>query len=92
MSSRLQTIIAEIQDLTPIEQLELMITISHIIHKTYKILEKDKKISSLSENQNSIDMDEKLKRLKASFGSITSTAHIPDIMLSRESLYGENER
>lgn len=39
-----------------------------------------------------IDINEKLARLKASFGTVKSIVQIPDIALSRENLYGEEGR
>ncbi len=42
--------------------------------------------------QTPIDINEKIKRLKASFGTIKSTVQISDNALSRENLYGEDGR
>lgn len=42
--------------------------------------------------QTPIDINEKLERLKASFGTIKSAIQIPDNALSRENFYGEDGR
>lgn len=39
-----------------------------------------------------VKVNEKIKQLKASFGTIKSATHIPDDLLSRENLYEEDGR